>query len=321
MRTIVEPGARRSQPSEPLALGAERRSSGIARGATAAVLCGSLALAACGGDRIPPPQLVDARKELLQAKGGVALQLDPTDVHVADLALQQAEQAWNSEPDDPNTIDLAVIAQRKAQIAESEAAAMKSQRDAELAKQQYQATVSSQLNQAQQALNQTQQALNQTQGELQRKQAEAAEQQKKLADLESKLKDARDTIAKIAAVKDDDRGMVITLQGEVLFPTGKWDLKAGAMAKLDQIAEALRGKEQPMVVFGFTDNVGTRDFNMDLSQKRANSVRDYLVTRGIPQDLVTAQGKGPDSPISDNGSVEGRATNRRVEIVVQPKKS
>ena len=115
--------------------------------------------------------------------------------------------------------------------------------------------------------------------------------------------------------------MVITLQGEVLFKTGKWDLKAGAMAKLDQIADALRGKEQPIVVYGFTDNVGTRDNNMDLSQKRAQSVRDYLVTKGIPQDLITAQGKGPDDPISDNGSVEGRASNRRVELVVQPKKS
>jgi chemotaxis protein MotB len=60
---------------------------------------------------------------------------------------------------------------------------------------------------------------------------------------------------------------------------------------------------------------------MDLSQRRAQSVRDYLVGKGIPQDLITAQGKGPDEPVADNGSVEGRAQNRRVEIVVQPKKS
>jgi outer membrane protein OmpA-like peptidoglycan-associated protein len=280
----------------------------------------SVALAACGGERIPPKQLVDARSEFQHAKTGLAMQLDPTDVHVADLALQQAEQAWNNEPDDPNTLDLAVIAQRKAQIADAEAATIKAQQDSEQADQQLKATVSSQLNQTQQALNKTQQTLNQTQGELQRKQQEAAEQKKQLQELEAKLKDARDTIAKIAAVKDDDRGMVITLQGEVLFQTGKWELKAGAMAKLDQIGEALRGKEQPMVVFGFTDNVGTRDFNMDLSQKRANSVRDYLVTKGIPQDLITAQGKGPDSPVAENTSVEGRAANRRVEIVVQPKK-
>ena len=115
--------------------------------------------------------------------------------------------------------------------------------------------------------------------------------------------------------------MVITLQGEVLFKTGKWDLKPAAMAKLDQIADALRGKEQPMVVYGFTDNVGATDMNMDLSQKRAQSVRDYLATKGIPGDLITAEGKGPSAPVAENTSVEGRAQNRRVEIVVKPKKS
>jgi outer membrane protein OmpA-like peptidoglycan-associated protein len=286
-----------------------------------AMVTAPLALAACGGERIPPKALVDARAEFAKAKNGITMQLDPTDVHEADLALQHAEGAFNDAPDDPSTIDLAIIAQRKAEIAEAEAAALKSQRDAEEAKRQFTDLMSNQLRSARGQLDQTKQALNSTQERLHAEQQTSAEQQRKLADLEAKLKDARDTIAKIAAVKDDDRGMVITLQGEVLFTTGKWDLKAGAMAKLDQIAEALRGKEQSMVVLGFTDNVGTRDMNLDLSQKRANSVRDYLISRGIPQDLITAQGKGPDNPISDNGSIEGRATNRRVEIVVQPKKS
>jgi outer membrane protein OmpA-like peptidoglycan-associated protein len=289
------------------------------------VLVGSFA---CGGSLPPPKSLLDARQELAAAKGGPAAQLDPTDVHEAELALQKAEQAWSNAPDDPNTADVIVIAQRRAQIAEAEAASLKAQQDAEAAKRDLQDVLSNQLksargqlDQTSKNLDQTKQTLNQTQGALQQQQAAAAAQAQKLAELEAKLKDARDTIAKIAAVKDDDRGMVITLSGEVLFKTGKWDLKAGAMAKLDQIAEALRGKEQPIVVFGFTDNVGTRENNMDLSQKRATSVREYLVGRGIPADLVTAQGKGPDEPIQDNTSVEGRAANRRVEIVVQPKKS
>ena len=170
-------------------------------------------------------------------------------------------------------------------------------------------------------LQATRGALDKTNQRLQSEQAAAEENRRKLSDLEQKLRDARDTIAKIAAVKDDDRGMVITLSGEVLFKTGKWDLKAGAMAKLDQIAEALRGKEQPIVVLGYTDNVGTRENNMDLSMKRASAVRDYLATRGIPSDLLSAQGKGPDDPVSDNSSVDGRAANRRVEIVVKPKSS
>jgi outer membrane protein OmpA-like peptidoglycan-associated protein len=276
---------------------------------------------ACGGSPPPPKSLVDARQEFANAKNGIAGQLDPTDVHEAELALQRAEQAWSNAPDEANTNDAAIVAQRRAQIAEAEAASIKAQHDADAAKRDLQDVLSTQLKSARGQLDQTKQTLNQTQTALQQQQATSAAQAQKLADLEQKLKDARDTIAKIAAVKDDDRGMVITLSGEVLFKTGKWDLKAGAMAKLDQIAEALQGKEQPIVVYGFTDNVGTRDNNMDLSQKRASAVRDYLAGRGIPSDLITAQGKGPDDPIQDNTSVEGRAANRRVEIVVQPKKS
>jgi outer membrane protein OmpA-like peptidoglycan-associated protein len=267
----------------------------------------------CAGDHIPPKSLVDARADYSQARNGIAMQLDPTDVHEADLSLQTAEQAFHDSPDDPSTTDLAIIADRKALLAESQAATMKAQQDAQLATQQVQVTRAAQL-------NQTQQVLGATQMQLQQQQAQTAADQQKLQQLEANLKDARSTIAKIASVKDDDRGLVITLQGEVLFKTGKWDLKPGAMAKLDQIAEALKGKEQPITVYGFTDNVGTHDNNMDLSQRRAESVRTYLVSKGIPQDLIKAEGKGPDSPVADNESVEGRAQNRRVELVVQPKK-
>ena len=274
----------------------------------------------CAGERVPPKALVDARSEYVHAKDGIAMQLDPTDVHEADLALQRAERAWENRPDDPSTIDLAVIAHRKALMAQSEAAAIRARRDTEQAERDLEQAKATQLQATQGQLSQSQRALGLTQMQLQQQQATTAEQQKKLRDLETKLSEARDTIAKIASVKDDDRGMVITLQGEVLFKTGKWDLKPGAMAKLDQIAQALKGKEQPIAVYGYTDNVGTRDNNDILSQSRATAVRDYLVSRGIPQDLVTAQGKGPDEPVADNGSLEGRAQNRRVEIVVRPKK-
>ncbi len=167
----------------------------------------------------------------------------------------------------------------------------------------------SQLQTARGQLDQTKQALNKTQEQLQSAEQLSAAQKQQLADLEAKLKDARDTIAKIAAVKDDDRGMVITLQGEVLFKTGKWDLKAGAMAKLDQIAEALRARSSPSSSTGSPTTSARYDMNMDLSQKRAQSVRDYLVTKGIPQDLITAQGKGPDDP--DLGQRLGRRARRQ----------
>jgi outer membrane protein OmpA-like peptidoglycan-associated protein len=286
----------------------------------AAILVTAMVIGAvgCAGERMPPKALVDARADYQRAKDGLAMQLDPTDVHEAEVALARAERAWQDQPNDPVTTDLAIVADRKALIAQSEAAAMKAAQDTQQANAALEAKKSTQLQTTQGQLTQTQQALGMTQMQLQEQQAAAAVQQQKLQELETKLKDARDTIAKIAAVKDDERGMVITLSGEVLFKTGKWDLKPAAMAKLDQIAQALKGKEQPIVVFGYTDNVGTREMNMDLSRSRAQAVRDYVVSKGIPQDLITAQGKGPDEPVADNTSVEGRAQNRRVEIVVQP---
>ena len=75
-----------------------------------------------------------------------------------------------------------------------------------------------------------------------------------------------------------------------------------------------------MVVEGHTDSQGADAMNQELSQKRAESVRTYLVSRGIAADRITAQGFGPSRPIADNTSPEGRANNRRVEIVVKPKR-
>ncbi len=275
---------------------------------------------ACGGAQMAPKALVDARDDTAHAKDGLAMQLDPTDVHEAQVALDRAEQAWQESPSDPKAIDLAIVADRRALFAQSQAGIIKARQDeqqATMARDELRAT---QLRSARGQLTQTQQALGATQMQLQEQQNAAAAQQQQVRELEKKLKDARDTITKIATVKDDDRGMVITLQSEVLFKTAKWDLKPAAMAKLDQIAEALKGKEQPIVVYGYTDSVGTRENNVALSQMRAQSVRDYLVGKGLPPDLVTPRGGGPDDPVSDNASIEGRAQNRRVEIVVQPRR-
>jgi len=276
--------------------------------------------AGCGGERVPPKALVDARADYYNARDGMAGRFDPADVHEADVALQKAEHAWQKSPDDPSSVDFAIVADRKALLALSVASTMKAQQDAQLATAQLEAWKTQQLQAAQGQLSQAQQALGATEMQLDQQRATTLDQQQKIQALEANLKDARDSIAKIASVKDDDRGMVITLSGEVLFKTAKFDLKPGAMAKLDVIADQLKGKDQPITVYGYTDNVGADDMNMTLSQNRAQTVRDYLVSKGIPQDLVTAKGKGPADPIAVNTSIEGRAQNRRVEIVVQPKR-
>ena len=143
-------------------------------------LLAAAGLLACAGDVPAPRALVDARADYARAKGGVTLQLDPTDVHEADLALQKAELAWSDshDPNDEHAIDLAIIAQRKAQIAMAEAAAQKAQQDAQQAKSDLSTTVQAQLQATRGQLNKTQENLAQTQTALQQTAAQAAEQKK-----------------------------------------------------------------------------------------------------------------------------------------------
>ena len=127
-------------------------------------------------------------------------------------------------------------------------------------------------------------------------------------------------LAAVAAVKEEARGMVITLSGSVLFASGKFALLNTAMTKLDQVAEALKAQDadKRMVVEGHTDSQGSDKVNQPLSLNRGNAVRDYLVTRGVASEKITAVGLGSSRPIVDNKSAENRANNRRVEIIVSP---
>ena len=113
--------------------------------------------------------------------------------------------------------------------------------------------------------------------------------------------------------------MVITLSGGVLFASAKAELLPEAVIKLNTVAEALtqQDPDSKMVVEGHTDSQGAAGYNQDLSQRRAEAVRAHLVSRGIAADRITAQGFGLTRPVADNTSTEGRANNRRVEIVVQ----
>jgi outer membrane protein OmpA-like peptidoglycan-associated protein len=127
-------------------------------------------------------------------------------------------------------------------------------------------------------------------------------------------------LAPFASVEQEHRGMVITLSGSVLFASSDGsDLVPGAQMKLNEVADAVskQDTESTIVVEGHTDSQGGASYNQDLSRRRAHAVRDYLAARGIPADRLTSHGFGPTRPIADNASAEGRASNQRVEIVVQ----
>jgi outer membrane protein OmpA-like peptidoglycan-associated protein len=112
-------------------------------------------------------------------------------------------------------------------------------------------------------------------------------------------------------------GFVVTL-GDVLFEANRSELRPGASRTLDQLVLALSDDPRAVVTIdGHTDAGGNRDYNMDLSLRRAQSVRNYLAAHGINPSRLSAQGLGSDYPIASNDTELGRQQNRRVEVVVQ----
>ncbi|THC42581.1 OmpA family protein [Massilia sp. Mn16-1_5] len=101
------------------------------------------------------------------------------------------------------------------------------------------------------------------------------------------------------------------------FESGKAALTPSGMAILDQMSEALRKLNGIKVeVIGHTDNAGSRAGNLSLSQARAEAVKTYVAARGIQADSISVSGEGPDRPVADNRTPDGRARNRRIEFKV-----
>ena len=105
--------------------------------------------------------------------------------------------------------------------------------------------------------------------------------------------------------------------GGVHFDFDKATLKPEAKSVLDQAAALLQKHERVVVeVAGHTDSVGSDEYNMGLSDRRANSVKDYLTAKGVKASRLSAHGYGESRPVASNDTDEGRAENRRVELIV-----
>lgn len=261
----------------------------------------ALLLLGCGSMKSAAPrELVDARAAYSTAASGPAAQYDPTDLRVAKTSLDRAEQWAAQDPTAPETKTQSYLALRRAQIAEThgETGMAIAQRD-----------------QAQRALVQAQaQALAQTRAELDQAKAQLAESQRNGSAADER---AMAVLERQAGAHREARGEVITLPGTLLFQTGKSELSQTARARLDTVAVALKGTpDKTIVIEGYTDSTGTDAVNLPLSEARANEVKAYLVSRGIPEANVRTRGLGPERPIASNKTAEGRASNRRVEIIV-----
>lgn len=113
-----------------------------------------------------------------------------------------------------------------------------------------------------------------------------------------------------------DRGMVLTL-GDVLFEFDKATLKSGGVRVVERLAVFLeKYRDREISIEGYTDSVGSEEYNRELSLRRAASVRDALLQRGIARNRITIRGYGEQFPVAGNDTEAGRQQNRRVEIVI-----
>ena len=273
------------------------------------------------------PQLIEARSAYTASSSGLAGKLAPTELYDAWTVLSKANKEFDEHGDTTMCRDYTYIAQRKLQLADVKARTEQDrQKIAEAAK----AGVivrDAQVKNTKAALTSTREQLKEERRDSNAKTAEiektadqlAAEKQARES-AEAKLAGAMKDLATIAAIKEESRGLVITLSGSILFASNKFALLNTAMTKLDQVAEALKAQDSDrrMVVEGHTDSQGSDRINQPLSQNRAGAVRDYLVSRGVDSDKITAVGMGSTHPLLDNRNAENRANNRRVEIIIQP---
>ncbi len=122
-------------------------------------------------------------------------------------------------------------------------------------------------------------------------------------------------------IEVDRRGdnIVLNMPGDITFGFDRSDVQPQFFPVLDDLARTLREYDQTMIqVIGHTDSVGSQSYNQGLSERRANSVAQALVQRGVSPNRIYTSGRGLSEPIASNATEEGRARNRRVEIILQP---
>jgi len=123
-----------------------------------------------------------------------------------------------------------------------------------------------------------------------------------------------------AAAPSQNKPMrTVTVSGDAFFDTNKATFRKEAQPELEKISQRVRSVSsvEAVQVTGFTDNTGSADYNQKLSEARAATVKDFLVKNGIDPSKITILGKGASDPVADNSTKEGRAKNRRVEVMVK----
>jgi len=249
----------------------------------------ALLLAACAAAPVKPDGAADARSKLTQLQSDPSLAgRAPLAVKEADTAVQVAEQP---QADQELGAYRVYMADRKVEIARAQA-------ETSLAEDQRTAL-----------------SANREASRLDARTREADAAHVATANSEQQAAELQRQIDALQA-KPTDRGLIVTL-GDVLFDTGKASLKAGATSNLNKLVAFLNEySDRTVLIEGYTDSVGSEDYNQGLSERRADSVKSYLAGQGIGSIRLSAAGKGESDPVASNDSAAGRQQNRRVEVVI-----
>ncbi|MTJ05032.1 MAG: hypothetical protein FH759_10120 [Sediminimonas qiaohouensis] len=137
--------------------------------------------------------------------------------------------------------------------------------------------------------------------------------------LDKQEAELRNQLGSEATVRNTGDRLIVTMPQDILFATDSAEVSAVLRDDLRAVARSLNNYPQSRVqVLGHTDNTGSAAYNLDLSQRRAGAVSSLLITYGVSASRITSVGRGEDQPIASNLTPEGRAQNRRVEIVILP---
>jgi outer membrane protein OmpA-like peptidoglycan-associated protein len=298
-----------------------------------------------------PLDLLEARNAVVIAKAAGAQQYAPDSLAKAEDMLQRAEDYYQRKQgrtpigtaargatqmaEDARVLTLRRIEQAKidAERRAHEEAQAKAEADAAAAQQQtIQAQAQSEEDarrraeaeraqadaQAAQAAALAQQQQAQAAAAAAQQAASVADQQRQEAIQQREAMRARllAQLNQVLQTRDTARGLVVSMP-DVLFAFNKYELKPEARERLAKISGiVLAYPDLKLQIEGYTDSIGSDEYNQTLSDKRAEAVRDYLVSQGVSMNNVSAQGMGKADPVADNSTAAGRQLNRRVEMIV-----
>ncbi len=269
----------------------------------------AIAFAISGCKQEPTPQLKEAQSLYENVKSDTKVQENaPIALYEAQKTLKKA-QAAESEKEMNH---LAYLAKRRVQIAKEIAKRKEALKKIEELKQIKNRVIlearEAEIERAKREIEEKTKLLKSTEEQIKAERERIKAEQEKTKKLQQQLAELH--------AKQTKRGLVLTL-GDVLFETNKADLLPGAMRSIDKLAAFLKSyPNRKVLIEGHTDSRGSEAYNLKLSQKRANAVKEALIERGIDPSRIIAKGYGEAYPVASNLTAAGRQQNRRVEIVI-----